>query len=825
MVQDKTPYPFREQPSGEPDIRGLLLKYLQYWPYILISVAIGVTMAVLFNKYSTPIYLVKSTILVSSESSPLSSMDIFESNGKINNSNSLKLNNEVGILKSYTIARETIESLDLQIRYYKEGLIRKTQIYGGKIVAEVDWSHPQLVGGEFIIEVIDDRTFALLIPEEEKFKLYQPIAPYEDKVSVNGKILPEEKHLFGEWIEGESFKFKISKLSADPGEKIYISILDSHSLALSFRKNLMVEPLYKETSILELSIQTPIKKLGEDYLNALMRTYQARELDEKNRTSENTIKFIGEQLTGITDSLSFFENRLQEYRSDNKVFDLSSKGTAIFRNLEDQERQVREAELQIQYYNNLKAYISLDKLDSLMVPSVVGIGDPLLNALVVDLVRLQGEKISLSSSLRQEINASRELTRKIEYSKRTILENVESAKGNLEQLLVEFRKNIRSIEGEINQLPETERKLLGIQRQFSINENIYLYLLQKQAEAEISKAANTPSHQILDMALSDGGAISPRSSRNLMMGLMLGFFLPIGIITLWNAFNSKITDLKEVEKALNIPVIGSIPNHKVNIVKVVYTQPQSGITESFRSVRANMAYLHPAQAKITFLFTSFVPGEGKTFCSINMAAIYALMGKKTVLVGLDLRKPKIAENFGLQNDVGISTCLSTDLDWRTMIKPSGYKHLDILLSGPPPPNPGELLVQEKFKRILQEIKEEYDVVVLDSSPIGLVSETMDLINLADVKIIVLRQGYSDKHSIDAINNLKEKSQVEKLYAIINGVQKNNTYGYGYSYGTNGYAYGYLDDEKEIPWWKRKLKAKTNKKSPVKGYKVIKEGLD
>lgn len=376
--------------------------------------------------------------------------------------------------------------------------------------------------------------------------------------------------------------------------------------------------------------------------------------------------------------------------------------------------------------------------------------------------------------------------------------------------MAEIANRINQVEQEINKLPETERNLLGIQRKFSINENIYLYLLQKRAESQIVLASNTPKHSILDTARAATKPVAPKTLINLVLGAFVGLFFPVGFIFVRNFFNNKIEDPKELEEQIPVPLIGMIgknPASHENVLTVL-NRPKSTISENFRSLRADMTFLSPGAKKLTILFTSSVSGEGKTFCAVNLASVYAMMGKKTILIGLDLRKPKIAEEFGMINDRGVSTCLSVGMPWKEAVKPSGYDQLDVLLSGPVPPNPAELLAQNYFTEMIEDIKAHYDVLILDCAPVGLVSETKELFSLADINMYVFRQNYSPKANLQILRGLVEKGGVKKMYSLLNDVDFEMghygfAYGYGYGYGSNGYH----ENEKEQANWLGKLVGK------------------
>ena len=811
-MENNSPHPQHgiDQDEEQIDLKELLFKYLKYWPYILACAFIGVLCAVLVNRYATPIYRVEASIVVNDEPSGTLGQDIFESAGlSIPKSN---VENEIGILKSYTLAFEALNALNFNVFYYKDGFIKKSEIYGNApFLIEADWKHPQLVGGMFAIRKLDNRKFQLTVIEDD-FSVFSPLDPhYKTQVNVLDNI--EGEYPFGEWIQGNHYKFKVSDLSADNGEEIFFHLTDTYSLANRYKNDLQVSPLNKTATILTLSLELNHRRKGEDYLNKLMEVYLERELLEKNQTAANTVFFIDQQLSGITDSLSFIEDRLENYRSTNNVFNLTEEGSLIFQRLEGMEKERAEVNLALRYYRTLMTYLEEEQLDDLVAPSVIGIQDPLLNALVISMAELQGERVRLTATFSSETPAVREVNSKIQNTKRTLLENLRSAITNSESALVEINTRLRSAESEVNRLPATERNLLNIQRQFSIHENIYVYLLEKRAEAEITRASNSPTNAILDVGRSGSIPVSPKRSLNYLIGLILGLALPIGFITARDFFNTKIQDPKEAEKNLKVPLIGMIGVSKSSNNVAIFSNPKSTITESFRNLRANMSFLSPRQSRLVVAISSSISGEGKTFTSINLASIYSISGKKTLLVGLDLRKPRIASDFNLFNDKGVSNYLSSDQDWKPMVKPSGYENLDILLSGPPPPNPAELLLQDNFVTLLEELKDNYDVIVLDCPPIGLVSETLEIFKYSDLNMMMVRQDYSFKQSIDYINNLHSKGSVKKLYTIMNGVNAGKGYGgygsYGsYGYGNYGYgSYGYHEEEKEaVSWWRKLFKA-------------------
>ncbi|MDO8965714.1 polysaccharide biosynthesis tyrosine autokinase [Algoriphagus sp.] len=794
--------PFMVNQEDEIDLKVILFNYLQYWPLIIAFAFLGLLSAFLFNRLTTPIYKVESTVIVKDDNASLGS-DLFESAGLMGLQGKSNIENEIGILKSFSLAQATLDQLNLNVKYYKEDFLKKTESYGNfPIYVNADWTKSQVVGGLFKVEVVDENTFLLSVAEDE-FSVFNPKDPYY-KTKLEELALKPAIHRFGDPVKGEFFEFIVEKVSALPQEVFYFQLIDTPSLALSFREKLSAAPSNKQSSIVILSLETPLRRLGEDYLNKLMETYLQRELDDKNRTAENTIQFIDQQLSGITDSLRGSENKLQKYRSENKIFNLSQEGSIIFERLSEFEKEKGVNEINLKYLQTLRNYLASGQAGEMVAPSIVGTADPLLNTLVQSLSEMQADRVRLTANFSDQTPQVRDINARIQNTTKALQENVNSAIVNTQNVLADLNGRIRTIEREINSLPATERQLLSYTRQFTINENIYIYFLQKKAEAEITQASNMPSNMILDYGKSGQLPVAPKRSLNLLIGLILGLILPIGFITIKDFLNTKIEDPKELEKQIKVPLIGMIGRNSSEDALPVFNSPRSSVTESFRSLRADLAYLSPQRQSLTLLFTSSISGEGKTFVSMNMASVFALMGKKTILIGLDLRKPRIAQDFGLINDKGMSTCLSSDKSWQSVVKPSGYENLDVILSGPIPPNPAELLLQDKFRTIIEEIKLEYDVVVFDCPPVGLVSETKELFGFADVSFYVFRQGYSNKADAQILNNLVEKGGITKIYGILNDLHIDKGYGYGYGYGYGSNSYGY-HEEVYLPWWKRALR--------------------
>ncbi|MCC6009248.1 MAG: polysaccharide biosynthesis tyrosine autokinase, partial [Rhodobacteraceae bacterium] len=591
-------------------------------------------------------------------------------------------------------------------------------------------------------------------------------------------------------------RFKVSLTSSESEGRINVKIRDKNSLINQYARSIQVRPLDKNSTILELAIETNLSSKGKDYLNALMEAYLENELAQKNLTASNTMNFIDNQLIDLADSLNYIENRLENFRSANRIYDISAEGSAVFGRLADLDRELAQEKLKREYYRNLQTYLVKEDYNEIIVPSGLGIDDPILNNLIANLLELQNQKASLMTTQKDASPAVREVNRKLEDLNNSVRELLINVDQNAAFLIRDLERRSREIEQQFSRLPAKEQNLLRIQRDYAFSEGIYTFLAQKRAEAAITKASNTPANKIIEYAQASGTPIAPKPMRNYALAISLGMLIPLLFVLGKVYLSDKVKDIKELEKKSQVPILASVAFRKLYSNKVVFEDRNSGITEAFRSLRANMNFVLPKDQPAVILLTSNTSGEGKTFCSMNLAAVYALSGKRTVLIGGDMRKPKIAKDFELKNDKGLSNYLSGQQDdWKQLVKDTQYENLAVILSGPIPPNPSELIGNGKLAKLMEGLKEEFDVIILDTPPIGMVSETLEMFPLADAVFFVVRYDYTLKSGIEHINQLKKSQKLQQAYVIFNAVDEKEmqyNYGYGYGYGYGGY---YGEEEK------------------------------
>ncbi|MDZ7846880.1 MAG: GNVR domain-containing protein [Owenweeksia sp.] len=423
-------------------------------------------------------------------------------------------------------------------------------------------------------------------------------------------------------------------------------------------------------------------------------------LETKNEIAQNTLQFISSELVSIEDSLNRVESVLQRFRTENKIVNLSSEGKEVYERLSQLEQQYSLQKTKARYYNYLDTYLSKDReIDAIVAPSAMGVEDPVLIEIIGNLTELYVQRKSMNAGMTNINPRARELDARIESARSVLEESLDNLQESTSIAMEQIEERIDKLERELSRFPKTERELLNIRRKFELNENLYVFLMQKKAETGIALASNTADNRIIDEAIVSETPVKPKPGRNYAIGLVLGLLLPAGFLFGRDFFDNKVRSKEDVEKVTQVPVVGMIGHSEKASNLVLVEHPKSGLAESFRALRANLNFLEKDDQKIkTIMITSSIGGEGKTFNSINLACALASGKKKTVLVGVDLRKPKIYHDFGLQNKVGVSSYLTGHSSLSEVVQPTKVSHLDMISAGPIPPNPSELILSKKFEK-------------------------------------------------------------------------------------------------------------------------------
>lgn len=787
--EKQTSFSQRTNEEQSIDIKQLIYTFLDHWYLFAICVLVALVAGFLINRYSANVYQTSGTVLIKEDRSTFDATSIMTNMSYGNYQN---VDNEIAILKSYSLTDRVIRKMNLEVTYMEKGRIAASELYKvSPFTVEIDRSVPQAVDLVYNISLEEDKIILHASGEhlcKYDFLLSKTIESHPEIIDVTNVCKQ------GEWVDNGYNRFCIvlndnHNPKVDKNRKLSFW-LNSYSSLNKQMSSFSVSPTSKQSSVLSITKNGENKQKIVDFVNTLMVEYVSRGLEKKNMVSENTIEFIDSELTGIQASLSKSERELKDFRTRNDLMNLDLQANQVYTNLRALDKERSEMAVNVKIYKKLQDYIrvQIDDPENLAAPSTMGINDPLLNQLARDLVSLSQTKATQSLTLTEQNPQIVKLNEQIVTTKKALLENVNNLVENAEMSLKEIDRRINSLESESRLLPGKQQQLINYQRDFDFNDDTYKYLMQRRAEAQILKASNTPDNEIIDEArLERTYKVSPRTSMNYLIAFILGLLIPALYLFLKDFFNVSINDRKDVEKLTHYPIIGQVAQASDKNPLVVINSPKSPIAESFRSIRTNIEFLTQGKAKSTILVTGDMQSIGKTFNSINIASIYALYGKKTVLLGFDMRKPRLFQEFGLTNNVGLSSYLSNKESLENIIQCSSQiPNLDIITSGPLPPNPAELIASEKTNGLFTLLKERYDYIIIDTPPIGLVTDSLLLMRHTDVNLFVVRQGVTNKNIFgNIIKDLEEREL--PISIIINGVETGKSYGYGkYSYG---YGYG------------------------------------
>lgn len=775
------------------DIKNIIFTCLSHWYLFAIFVVLALATGFFINRYKTNIYQATGTVLIKDSRSgfdPTAIMTNMSYNSMQN------IDNEIAIIESYSLTERVVKKMNLEVTYMAKGRVAKSEMYKtAPFDVEFDRSVPQSVGLEYEIDFLEDGKIALKASSE-----YHSVYDFvlcQIQLNCPEIIEFEGEYSEGDWIDNGYNRLRIvrnERFNPDSKSNVKMSFwLNSYTSLVKQMKTFSVSPTTKQSSIAAVVMNGTDKQKTVDFVNMLMIEYVNRGLEKKNLVSENTINFIDAELSGIQDSLNRSEIDLKDFKSTNDLMNLDVQATQVYNNLKALEKERAEMLVNVKIYKQLQTYIQnqIDDPENLAAPSTMGINDPLLNKLVVDLVTLSQTKATQLLTQTEQHPQVVKINEQIVTAKKTLLETVNNLVNNAQMGLDEINKRISQAEVEVRILPEKQRQLVNFQRKYDFNDDTYKYLMQRRAEAQILRASNTPDNEIIDEArLETVHKVAPRTSMNYLVALIIGLLIPALYLFLKDFFNVAINDRKDVEKLSNFPIIGQIPQITEKNPCVVINSPKSPIAEAFRSIRTNIEFITQGKAKSTILITGDMQNIGKTFNAINIASVYALYGKKTVLLGFDMRKPKLFKEFGLTNNTGLSSYLSNKENLNNIIQTSiKTPNLDIITSGPIPPNPAELIASEKCKQLFDELREVYDYIIIDTPPLGLVTDAFLLMKYSDVNLFIVRQGVTNKNIFgNIIQDIANRNLTTSI--VINGLAASNSYGSRYGNYKYGYAYGY-----------------------------------
>lgn len=784
-----------EETSGF-DYKTFLVKLLMYWPWITGCVLAALVGAFFYLKTQTPLYTVSSSVLIKNENSKPGNSGASLADLGFVTSSTQNFDNELEILRSRTLLKKVVTSLDLYIDYTLPGSFRPTELYKQSPVKV--WITPEEA----------DRLGSAKV--DLHFKQNQL---YEVTITHNAQEWKKTIEKLPAVFSTPAGVFTFSADSLQPAshipDLIEAKITSPNWIAASFRERLNVTATNKTTTIAQLNLTDSEVARGTDFLNKLVELYNEEGNNDKNEVAAKTAEFIDERINIINRELGTTESELASFKQRAGVVDIASDATQAAGEQANYERAYAENEVQLSLMNHLKNHILNSENQYEVIPANIGLTNGDLNTVVERYNEMLIERKRLLRTSHEDNPAVQSLNASIEVMRNSVMAAIQTAEKGLLINRQALKDQSRKFAGKVSDAPVQEKEYLSMSRQQEIQANLYLMLLQKREENNITLASTANNARVIDEPLA-GGQVSPQSSQIYMMALVLGLAFPVGILFLWGLLQFKIKTRADVERITRLPIIGDIPlteEAKDNAI-VVRENRNELMEEVFRSVRTNVQYMLSEGQKV-ILFTSTTSGEGKSFSAGNLACSFAFMGKKVIIVGLDIRKPGLNKVFQLSHKgVGISQYLAdpghTDL-LSLCQKSTISDNLYILPGGSIPPNPTELVARKALDQAINILKEHFDYVILDTAPIGMVTDTQLIARVADLSVYVCRSGYTAKSEFKLINILKEEGKLPHPCILLNGIDMNQRengsyygygkygkygkYGYGKKYGC-GYGYGY-----------------------------------
>jgi len=777
-----------EEGGGEIDFITLLVVTRKSLIWIVFLILLGVSASYIFLRYTKPVYRSASTLKID-EQSQAGALGLGGPLGDAASNNMVSLSGEVELINSDIIYRDLKENLNLKVNYFAMGNVLNEELYNNSpFKVDFEVRDESFYNKEFQVDFIDQNTFSLqyLVGKEEitgEYKIGEPIEKKEISLVLN-----------------RNPNFTPAALD----QKFHFVINSDGALNNYFRSNLAVEIINPSANTISISFTDNNPRKAHDIINRVDSAYLVQKLFKKNQATQQQLRFLDEQIQLTRDDVSKYEKAMQDFAIQNKTYDVKGQIGKNIAQLEELHKSRLELGLQISLLKDIYNLVSNDSDLEQIFPSLKQIEDAELSGKVAQLSDLQRSyKILLLSykTTTQTVKIREEEMRLTKAAvNKLIQQNIDLLQGQATTLT----NNINKIEGELSQLPAKETEWARLQRPFEMYDRSYRELINKRLDFNIAKAGTTADFQILQPASLPTEPIKPDKLMVYAIGLASGLFLGIGLIAARYFMHNTITNLGEVERNAKAPVLGVVPRYtkeKLHFSKLIVDKnPKSAISESIRSIRTNLDFISSAKKKRLISITSTVSGEGKTFVAVNLGGIIALSDQKVVILDLDLRRPKVNIAFDAENNIGISTILIEKHTVAECIQHTSIENLHFIPAGPMPPNPSELILNPKFDEMLEELRELYDVIIIDTPPIGIVTDGILVMRKADIPIYILRANYSKKDFLKNINKVIKTNKFNKLTIILNDAHAVGSYGYGYEYGY-GYGYGYAnsyyeDTEKE-----------------------------
>ncbi len=768
---------YEKQYNNEEEInlQEWLLRFVRQWKWFVLSVVLLLAASLIYLRYAPKIYEVNAALLLKdekkgggSELMALQELNIFEAKSNVDN--------EIEILKTANLMEKVVREMDIYFEYYMSGRVRTSEVYGKDVPLRF-W----LPSGQ--TDSVPAARFKVIYGERGALEFKGEYA--DEDFLVQSSIREKQVDLpFGSLL--------MEAGASEPGTEVEVKLRKPLAVARDILSDLEISLSSKTTTVVNLKLRTVHPRKGVEILEHFVEAYNRDNMEDQNLIAQNTALFLDERLDSITIELARVEQQVERYKQSQELTDISSEAQLFLQQSSQNEAKRLELETQLSIVQDLQSYLEQSDNADKLLPAL-GLQSQGLNNLINEYNTLLLQQLRLRTTASEDNKALIDLNRQLSALASNVKASLGREKRNLDILLANVEQQARLYSSKITSIPRQEREFMEIQRQQAVKAELYLFLLQKKEENALSMILVIPKAKVIDRPRSTSDPVAPRRNIIFVIALLLGLGLPVMIIVLREYFKFYIENKAELEKLSQVPVLGEIPRSQETGNIVLHQHSTNTLAEMFRLLRSNLLFVLGKDHKKVILISSSVGGEGKTFMSINLGLSLAFLNKKVLIMGLDVRKPKLAEYLGLDTKSGISLYLSGHSDRASLLKPSGvHPLLDVVAAGPIPPNPNELLASKELDELIEQYRQDYDYIILDSAPVGAVSDAYQLNRFADACLYVVRAEYTHKQSISEAEDIYKQKKLNNMYFLLNGSDiKKAGYRYGYSkkYGY-GYGYGY-----------------------------------
>lgn len=758
--------------SSTVNVRELLLKYARQWPWFVLSLVLCIGLTALYFFHKTPVYEVSSTLMIRNgeegSTGSLAQAEIMEMMGMGGNR---AAKDEIEIYASRTAMGEALQALQLQTEYRKKQGLRWVGQYPDY---DLVVRYPQ--------QFCDTMRFKTTIDLKYRGNSWRIKVKYGKHVKSSHSVLSLSEPVMT--CIGELDFTELRPLQK--GDRIRIKTLPMPVLADQYKANIVVKQAAQESNILRISTRTDMPKRAQAFINKLTELYNFDAVVDKNAMASNTKAFIDDRLEVVTAELDSVEKAVEKYKQAQKLVSLSDEAKLYLETASEYQKALVSNQTQLNLVNYIQDFVSNKQNEHSLIPANLGVTDEALVTLIGSYNDLILKQMRLQRSAGGTNPALAQMDAQLTSLRGNILQSIQSVKDGLNITKTDLERQQAQFGGLIEDIPQQEKEFIAIQRQQQIKQTIYLFLYQKREENALTLASTVIPAKVIDKAEPSSDPVAPKLKLLLLIALVLGLCIPIVVILLLDVLDNKISDHKQFEKLIAPPFIGQLALSKQKQHIVVNSQDNSTDAELFRLLRGNLRFFLPKEQKCpVILVTSSLNGEGKSFVASNTAVSLSLLRKKVALVGLDIRKPVLRTYLNLPSAGCLTSYLAGEVDnVEDLVVPSHINDfLDVLPAGIVPPNPNELLQSERLDELFKTLKERYDYVIIDSAPVGMVSDTFLLSKFADMTLYVSRARYTTTDMIDFLNSLYEQKRLCNMACVLNGVAKVHAgYGYGYGYG-------------------------------------------